>query len=182
MFVRPFDIHGHAIYLLDIHDEPGERDQLRVRERLLVASVSFPLLCTSFWNQPYRKLFAADHCLLHLFAHLVHRKGVRCHEAGDHGLAEAPVGIENSIVVIVGDGIKRKADTRNIARDLLLNDDRDFWISRVEAIGAHIHDHSIIERRKKTSSDGVVKRILRDAKDRLVSACERCAFQILVRR
>src|SRR5262249_12030413 len=96
-------------------------------------------------------------------------KGVRCHEAGDDRLAETPVGIENSIVVIVGDGIKRKADTRNIARDLLLNDNRDFRISRVEIIGAHIHGHPIVERREKTSSDGVVKRIWRDAKARLVS-------------
>src|SRR5215831_9654729 len=49
MFVRPFDIHGHAIYLLDIRDEPGEFDQLGVREGLVVAPVLFPLLCTSFW-------------------------------------------------------------------------------------------------------------------------------------
>src|SRR5262249_56383910 len=117
MFVRPFDTHGHAIYVLDIRDEPGEFDQLGVREGLVVAPVLFPLLCTSFWGQPYRKLFAADHCLLHFFAHLVYRKGVRRHEAGDDRLAEAPVGIENSIVVIPGDRIKRNADTSDTTSD-----------------------------------------------------------------
>jgi hypothetical protein len=52
----------HAIYLLDIRDEPGELDQLRLQERLFVAPVLFPLLCTSFWGEPYRKLSAAPPC------------------------------------------------------------------------------------------------------------------------
>jgi hypothetical protein len=88
----------------------------------------------------------------------------------DHRRAEPPVGVDNSLVVVVRNRVEREGHPGHGAADLLLHDDGKARRKVVEAVLHLIEKDAHVQARRSAVPEGVFKAVQRNAQPRLIAA------------
>ena len=84
---------------------------------------------------------------------VAHRVGVRVHEAGDQGLAEAEAGLHGGDLAVARDGVGREQDAGRLREDHPLHDHRHPDLAVVHAVPQAVGDGPFGEERGPAAAD-----------------------------
>ena len=179
----PFDVLGAAEVRFDPPAELRQSHDLRVGQRrlLLPRRVDRLFLRPASRQGVDGQLLGGDRLGDDLaVAHLV---GVRVHQAGDQGLAEAEAGLHGGDLPVARDGVGREQDAGRMREDHLLHDHGHLDLPVVEAVPQAVGHGPLGEERGPAPADVLEdRRRPHDVQVGVLLACEGGRRQVLCRR
>ncbi len=117
----PFDVARRIVKRLDLSSQFRQRDQLRIAQTELVLTFhrDFRFTC----GKPF-DFFVAEMAFDNLAGGAFDDKAIRRDAAGNHGLAQAPRGLDNHALGIRLQRVTREQHTRDFGRHEPLHDHR----------------------------------------------------------
>ena len=164
--VRPFHIDRFLVDVLDAVNGGSQFDDLRVRQTLLLGSIA------AFFSE------AVVDDSIH---NRVHDDAVRRDVTADQCFTQAPTGIDQHFIEVVGERIQRERDAGDIARHHLLHHNRNRRIESLEAHRMFVQQHTAVEAGAEAAPYGRRQRVAVGTQHRFVEPRERGAGQVFFR-